>query len=152
MASRVTFRIRDFGGEYSSFSIPGLNLTAANLVAQQALIASLQAAVAAIVIGNIAEETVLLSRTTVDDTNPDSPFAQREIKWLVTYTDTVTGKIHQAEIPTAQLSELVPGSELLDVSAASAGEDFVTAFEAFVRAEGANAVNVDSIRLVGRNL
>jgi len=152
MASKATWRIRDHSGEMSSFSVPGVNLSAANLVAQQALIAALQAAMANIIIGVVAEETVLLSRTIISSALPASGAAQRESKWLVTYSDLVTGGLHQAEIPCFDFSNLAGNTENLDVSPGSQGEDFVTAFEAFVRAEGVNAVNVDSVRFVGRNL
>jgi len=152
MASRAIWRFRDYDSENSSFAVEGVDLTAANIVAQQALIAALQAATIAVTIGVLFEETVIASRDDVNTGVPASPFAQRETKWLVTYIDDVTGDTHQAEIPTADLSNLVVNGQLMDTSPGSQGEDFVTAFEAFVRGEGVNTVTVTNIRHVGRNL
>jgi len=152
MASKVTFGFLDYDSEKSSFSVEGVDLTAANLVAQLALIAALQAATVAITIGTNSDETVLLSREVISSTPPANPFAQRETKWLVTYSDDVTGDIHQAEIPTADLSNLTTNGGFLDTSPGSQGEDFVTAFESFVRGEGVNAVTVTNVRHIGRNL
>jgi len=152
MASKVTWGFLDYDSERSSFSVEGVDLTAANLVAQQTLIAALQAAVVAITIGQNSDETVLLSRELISNTPAVNPFAQRETKWLVTYSDDVTGEVHQAEIPTADLSNLTTNGGFLDTAPGSQGEDFVTAFEAFVRGDGVNAVTVISVRHVGRNL
>jgi len=152
MASKVTLRYLDYDNEASSFAVEGVDLTAANLVAQQALIDALVAATAGIIIGTLNEESILLSRTTISSTPPTEPFAQRETKWLVTYSDTVTDEIHQAEIPTADLAELTTNGGFLDTGVGTPGEAFVDAFEAFVRGHGTNPVSVISVRHVGRNL
>lgn len=152
MASKLTMRYLDHNSEASSFSVPGVDLTAANLIAQQALMAALVAATGGIIIGTLNRETVLLSDTLISAVPATNPFAQRETKWLVTWVDTVTDEVHQSEIPTADLAELVPNGGTLNVAAASAGEDFVNAFEAFVRGNGVNTVQVAEIRHVGRNL
>jgi len=152
MASKVTLSYIDFDNERSAFSVEGVDLTAANLVAQQSLIAALVAATGLITEGTLNREDVLLSSTIISSTPPVLGSAQREAKWLVTYVDTVTDETHQAEIPCPDFDLLVPGTGLLNTGAGTDGEDFVNAFEAFVRGHGTNPVSVVNVRHVGRNL
>lgn len=77
--------------------------------------------------------------------------AHREIKYLVRYSDNVTGKIYRAEIPCADLSLLDGDTDFLSLSSTE-GAAFVTAFEANCLSEVGNAVTVQSIQFVGRNL
>lgn len=79
------------------------------------------------------------------------PFAQREIKWLIRYTDAVTLKRYTKEIPCADLSQAVAGSDQMDVSAATPGETLVNALEAQMLSPDGNGITVDSIEFVGRN-
>lgn len=152
MASKLTLSYLDFDSERSSFSVEGVDLTAANLVAQEALIASLVAATGLITEGTLNTETVVLRTETISSTPPTLGSAQREGKWLVTYVDDVTDETHQAEIPCPDFDLLVPGSGLLNTGVGTDGADFVAAFEAFVRGHGTNTVTVLNVRHVGRNL
>lgn len=128
-----------------------VDLTAANLVATQALLATLLAATQAIVLGELNRERIVLSDTLSSSAPAASSAAQRENKWLVRYTDTVTHRIFKGEIPTADNSLLANNSEFLDLSA-GVGLAFKNAFEAVVKSIAGNAVQVISVQWVGRTV
>lgn len=127
------------------------DINAGNLATVATALATLLAAIQAIVIGELAHETIILSNTFSSAAPASSPLAQRENKWLVRYTDTTTHRIFKTEIPTADLSLLGSNSEFLDLSA-GAGLAFKTAFEAVVKSIAGNAVAVVSVQFVGRSL
>jgi len=153
MAARHTMTLVDASNENTNFGLPGVDLTAGNYAAQAGLWDALVTAVAAIIIGNVGFKKLQAYVTAVNNVVPSNNFAQREEKWLVTWTDDVLGTKHTTEIGTPDLDLLVSGSDLMNIET-GAGADFVTAFEAVVRGgpTGANAVSVISIRNVGRNL
>lgn len=152
MASIFTLNVNDHDNEKSPATFRGVDLTAVNFDAQATLRATLEAAVAAIIIGNINTRQVLALRENVTPGLPASPFAQRETKWLVTYSDNVTGDEYQLELPTADLSNKAGNTALMDVAPASQGADFVAAFEAFHLSPLGNAVTFIEARHVGRNI
>lgn len=127
-----------------------VDLTAGNLAATQALLATLLASIQAIVIGELHKERITLSDTLSSSAPAASPLAQRENKWLVRYTDVTTHRVFKGEIPTADLSLLASNSEFLDLSA-GAGLAFKNAFEAVVKSIDGNAVQVISVQFVGRS-
>lgn len=138
--------------ESGAFRVPVITLTAANLVAQQALHAALAAAVAGVTMGTVRHTTTLLEET-VGTSNPAaSNLAQRENKYLCRYHDVTTGQKYRVSLPTADLSILPNNSEFLDLTA-GAGQALKDAFEAVVRSPGnaANAVTLDTVQFVGRN-
>jgi hypothetical protein len=87
------------------------------------------------------------------DTEASDPFAQREMKWLVSYEDTLTGKVYRVEIGTADLSHLDPNNrDRANIGDAAEVDAFITAFETLaVAPDTANPVEVKSIIPVGRN-
>lgn len=116
-------------------------------------ITALRDAIAGITLGTLGDVTFV--DETAKDAGSNAPsgnaFAQREMKWLVSYTDNVTNQVYKVEIPTADLGELVANTDLLDTVAA-AGAAFVAAFEAIFLSPDGNAVTFVSARFVGRNL
>lgn len=126
-----------------------VDITAGNLVATQTALADLLAAIQAIVIGELNKERIVLSDTLSSSAPATSPLAQRENKWLVTYTDTTTHRLFKSEIPTADLSLLSGNQEALDLSA-GVGLTFKQKFEAVVKSIEGNAVQVVSVKYVGR--
>lgn len=126
-----------------------VDITAGNLVATQTALADLLAAIQAIVLGELNKERIVLSDTLSSASPAASPLAQRENKWLVTYTDTTTHRIFKSEIPTADLSLLSGNQEALDLSA-GVGLTFKQKFEAVVKSIEGNAVQVISVKYVGR--
>lgn len=126
-----------------------VDITAGNLAATQTQLAALLTAIEGIVLGVLNRERIVLSDTLSSSAPAASNLAQREIKWLVTYTDTVTHRLFKSEIPTAKISLLTGNSESLDL-AAGEGLAFKTAFEAVVKSIEGNAVQVISVKYVGR--
>lgn len=150
MSSFLTLSTRDFSDEVSTTRYEGVDLTAGNFAAQGTLMDNILAAQQALQIGHVFQDARLAS---VDDIAGviASPYAQRELKWLVSFTDQVLGSRHSLEVPAPALTFLVTGSDLIDMGDAAV-TTYIAALEAYVRINGTNAVNVDTIRLVGRNL
>lgn len=151
MASRSTFSITDFSREVSTFQVNGINVSSANYDAQQTQLIALSDAVIGISIGTVTKREFVSSIAFPESGTPSNAFAQREMKWFVTYSDTVTGLLQSSEIACPDLALLVANTDLMDLTLAASAA-FVTAFEAFVRSSDGNPVNVESVRVVGRNL
>lgn len=150
MASRFTLSVRDYSSELSTVSLPGLDLTAANFDAQDGLWDTLQTAIDGIIVGVIAARKLLAQDITVSADLPTNAFAQRELKWLVRYSDN-NGNLYTAEIPTPDATLILAGTDNMNIGV-GAGATFVTAFEAVVRPTGATSVDIQSVVLVGRKL
>jgi len=148
-----TMTVTDFSDENSSFGFESSELTAGNIVAQTAAAGTLEAATEALTIGNIAKNQV--SQILLDDPGvPSDPYAQRELKWLVRYENTTSGKKYSLEIPAPDLTDnLVAGTDVADLTSTDWAA-WVTAFEAYAKPEDnlANAVHVLGATLVGRNI
>lgn len=143
----------DYSNEKSSVGIYSADLTAANFAAEQTAAASLAVATGALSIGSLTQRTM----TDVLLDSPDIPtnvYAQREIKWLVSYRGDTSGKTFQLEIPAANLtSNLVPNTDLADATSTQWAA-WITAFEAFGRSPDNQTETVTflSARVVGRNI
>lgn len=153
MATSTVFTLLDFSDETSTVSMQGVTLTAANFDAQATLFNAVNSALFNLTLG--VEHKHQRSIVTIgSSTPPTDPYAQRELKWLMTYSGNTSGKEFQIEIPTPDLTDnLVPGTDLADLSSTDWAA-FVTAFEAYAKSpdNGTEAVTVQSARLVGRNL
>lgn len=138
--------------ENSNVGVYIQDYTAATFTALDAQIDTLRDAIAAVSIASLQKEQRVLTEVQTGDAAPTDPYAQRETKWLVVARDTVNGRVVSFEIPAADLSLKVAGGELMNISA-GAGATLVTALEAVMRnpATG-NAVNVEKIVHVGRNI
>lgn len=151
MTSSATLKAKDYSNEATRFGFNMTQVTAANFDAQVTLLDNIQTAV-----GNVALGTFLgKSMQAVDvAVGPKATVvnAQREAKWRVTYTDDVQPEGNGSfEIGMPDLSLLVAGTGKMDVSA-GAGAALVTAIEAGVVSRLGNAVTVDDIIHVGRNV
>lgn len=148
-----TMTVTDFSEENSSFGFESAALTSGNIVAQTAAAGTLEAATEALTIGNIAKNQV--SQILLDDPGvPTNPYAQRELKWLVRYENTTSGKKFSLEIPAPNLTDnLVAGTDVADL-ASTDWAAWVTAFEAYAKPEDnlSNAVAVLGATVVGRNI
>jgi hypothetical protein len=82
---------------------------------------------------------------------PADQFAQRETKWLASYTDDVTGTLHRLELPCADLDIAVGGTQLANLET-GAGATFKAAWDASILSPAGNASTLNSMRHVGRNL
>jgi len=153
MSTLNNFTINDFSNEKSSFGLTSVTVNAGNLAAQQSAAASLAGAIDDLTIGELVKQTEVLI---ILDTPaiPTSPYAQRELKWLVSYVGNTSGKIFQAEIAAPDITDNVVGNSDIADLASDDWAAFVTAFEAFVKSpdNGTEAVTVLSARVVGRNI
>jgi len=146
----------DYSSEKSSWSINTVDLTAANVVAQQALIATLKSAVDAIVLTAETNDQLVFTKSgTGSGTPPSNAMAQRENKWLVRYVGDATFRVFSVEIPGADLSKLTttPQTDFADLTDPDISA-FVAAFEAVVRSpdDPTETVTVRNIQFVGRRL
>lgn len=149
----TTFTINDYSNEESTTRVYGETRDAANFAGQATEATALSVALAALSIG-------LLVRRSVTDVildspaTPTDPFAQRELKWRVTYRGATSGKEFQLEIAAPDLDgNLVAGTDLADLTA-TPWTNFITAFEAYGRTPDSPTELVEfvSARVVGRNL
>jgi len=153
MATQNTFTINDYSNEKSSFAVTSITVNAGNLAAQQTLAANLAAAVDDLTIGELVKQQMALI---ILDTPaiPTNVYAQREMKWLVTYVGDASGKLFRTEIAAPDVTDnVVVNSDVADL-ASTDWAAFVTAFEAYTRSpdNGTETVTVLSAKLVGRNI
>lgn len=150
---QATISYRDYAGESTSARFPGADLTAANIVAQMALITAIQAALEDVLIVEPQQLTVVAKVSPLGVGNSSNPESQRELKALVRYHDSVTMEKGSLELPSPdRAKQSVPdyfygqGTVHADWTAA------VSAMEDYLVGAGGNAVVIDEIVLVGRNL
>lgn len=150
--STTTITFNDYSDEKSSLTVHAAELTAANFDAEATEAGALSLAINALSIGSLVRRTI--SQVEID--NPDTPtnvYAQRELKWLVSYRGATSGKLFQLEIPCANLTDnLVVGTDIADITSTS-WDNFITAFEAYARSPDSptELVTFEGARLVGRN-
>lgn len=163
MAGYGNFSFLDHDGERSTTSFYTGNITAVSLPDTLTEFGALRTAIDGIIVGTIATETLKVFETKLSNDLPADPTAQRESKWLVVYEDSLPffddpvnaipnegyKKVFTFEIPTADLSLLLPNTDKMDISA-GAGADFKTAFEAIARSPYGGNVTVLEVRHVGR--
>lgn len=142
---------KDWGNERSSvtISLGSTAVTSANYDAFVTSINALDTAIQAISYIPLHQTFKAIADEVTDKATNEE--GQREKKWRVKYTSTVTGKQYAVEIPGAILTgNLVAGTDFLDL-AAGVGLAFKTTFEAEAREPLTNnAVTVDSVQFVGR--
>ncbi len=143
--------------ETSNFNIPHGVIDAASLAAFLTNFGSFKTALDAIILGVIRHEAVKIYDTLISGLLPASNQARRELKMLVRYSSDVSGAKFTMEIPTPDLVALtLESGDANFVQLADAGvmAAFVTAFEVLVTSPlvDTEAVTVDSIQVVGRNI
>jgi len=148
-----TFQITDYSNEKSTFQVNSIVLNAGNFAAQSTLAATLVGATEDLSIGELTKQT--LNQIVLDaPAVPTNVYAQRELKWLVTYQGDTSGKLFSIEIACPDITDnIVPATDLADL-ASTDWAAWVTAFEDFARSPDdlAETVTVVSARLVGRNI
>jgi len=152
--ARATYTINDHSNELSSFGITVAELTSGTIVADLAAAAALRTATAAIIIGAMVKEQI--SQIPYDTpATPSNYYAQREIKWLVTYRGATTGKLFQLEIacPLQNANTINGNTDEANV-ADSLWTDWISAFEAYAQSPDdiTEGVVFVGAKLVGRNL
>lgn len=148
-----SIQITDYSQEVSSFGVNSAVLTAGNIVAQTTAAEALSTATDALTIGRITKQTI--TQIIVDDAGvPTNPYAQRELKWLVTYQAITSGKKFQVEIAAPDLTDnTVPNSDVADLTSTDWAA-WVTAFVGFAKSpdDVTDSVIVLGARVVGRNI
>lgn len=141
----------DHDSESSSCGINMVNLTAGNIAAQLALLATLRAAIEGVSLGTLRSEQVIAVTDDIPGVAPANAFAQRETKWLVRGVDGA-GFVSTIEIPCADLALLSGGTGQMDI-AAGAGLALVNALNAvWMSPRSGTAVDVEAVYHVGRNI
>jgi len=151
--TKATLTLLDASNESTPVSVTSEVLTAANFDAQVTEFTAFRSAVEALTLGT-AQRWVLAQSTDGSNTLPANPYAQRELKWLVSYQGATSGKNFQIEIGTPDLTDnLVAGTDIADPASADWAA-FITAFQAFAKSpdDPTEAVVFVSARLVGRNI
>jgi len=148
------FQLLDYSDERSSTSIHVGDITAVSLPGFLTEFGALRTAIEGITLGVVSKESWVGDDTTLSNTPPSDPNAQREVKWLVRYTGDTTDKLYSLEIATAELAggHLLAGSDMADLAETDMAA-FVTAFEDIARTpdDDTETVTVQSIQFVGRN-
>lgn len=151
MAGKFSITYKDYNGESSAASIPIPTITDGNIATITPQLGSLETAISGVTVGRVSREVTQGNVVDNGDSPSSDPLAQREIKWLVTLVDTVTGDTLRREIPTADLSLLANNVDTLDLTA-GAGASLKAAVEAVAEnPETGNSVIVTEVRFVGRN-
>lgn len=150
MTARTTFAMLDHDSEVGTMAVHAATLTAANFTAQMGLADDLRDAIEAVIVGEIQKDTRFAVETKFTVSPPADPWAQRETKWLVRMVEAGTGNSVNFEIPTADLAQLSPGTEKLDITAGN-GLALVTAIEAYVTSNDGTNVTVQEIVHVSRS-
>lgn len=151
MASTFALTFLDRSSEKSTATFRGVSLTAGNFAAQAALMDALAAATVSITLGTKIKDERVAVVTTFAEVRPTNPFAQRENKWLLRFTDDVTPNGNGSmEIPAPDLGLLDDAGVYLDL-ASTEGAAFKAAFEDFEVSRLGNPVTLVSAQYVGRN-
>lgn len=136
----------DFSNETSTVSFNVDNAAIGGVNVQSFL-----TAIAALSIGTVPKvEQSTVVRNAVSP--PSNPFAQRELKWLCRFIDTVTGFSVQMEIPCPDLTgNIAPASDLALLTSAD-WLAYIAAAEAVMESNVGNPVEFVTASLVGRNI
>ena len=161
---RLTVGFLDYSNEPSTSGIHVGAVTAVSLPGLLSDIADYIAAVDAITLGTIRDDTLIAYSTNRSSVPPTDVNAQRERKWLVRYVDTLPffddpvnaipnagfGLGFTFTIPTADIANanLLPNTDLADLTDVQIAA-FVAAFEVLARSPYGGTVEVISMEAVG---
>jgi len=155
---KVLWSILDFAGEVSTHALDIVQLTAGNISATTTLIGNYLTALDGITLGRVAREIIQAANVDISAVLPSSPFAQREIKWVVIVQDAEGNKFKANELPTANLDllennskYLVKSGNVVVTTSAVAVQAFIDAYEAFAVGNTGLALTVWDVYQVGRN-
>jgi len=155
MPSALRDTYKDYSNESTRNEMLLVQITAGNIAATTAAVATLLGAEDALTLGARQRYEIVASIVSPSTALPTDPNSQRERKWLVTAKDTA-GFITHYTIPCAAVKDgtgtslLLPGSDLADL----ANPDWVawiSAYIAIAQSNHGNGINsVLSAQLVGR--
>jgi len=149
--AKMSVRYTDYDGEPSVATFRSELKTAANFDAQAALELALRTALEGVTRGlRVGFTSGNDYQTVAPSTRADDVFAQRENKWLVEYGNA--NKTHRLEVPCADLEALDPDNRGYMLLSSGDGAAFKSAFEDLVLDEDGNAVEVFTVKFVGKNI
>lgn len=153
MPSPVTFTIRDRTDEYTPVTLYIPDLDETLWVASMAAVATIQAAIQAITLGNIARRQVVAESVSVNDVKPTSPYAQRELGVRMFWQETVApfkkGHI-TVGCPDLTVIDVTTGDNI-DVENVTVMNTLAQAIEAVAVSPDGNPIEFYRAKLVGRN-
>lgn len=147
----VTLTIADYDTEVSLVAVACTALSAANWTAQSIARGLFISGVQGISKG-LRVQQQYGNRNLENIGAAELPVAQRELKWLVQYHDTVTLARYTITVPCADVALLDPDNRPYALLSGGAMSFFVSQFNGFVLSPTGHAVVIDSIKLVGRAL
>ncbi|MCC7017837.1 MAG: hypothetical protein IT564_11610 [Rhodospirillales bacterium] len=145
--------VKDYSNEDSSTRVSFGAVTAVSIAGLLTQIGDLRTALGNIILGTIARDRWVGDSTTISNVAPATPTAQIELKFQFTYEGDTSKKVYRIEVPTADPSKTVAGTDQVNMADADIAA-FVTAFEAIGRTpdDDTETVTVLEGRLVGRNV
>lgn len=150
---KSNFTFLDYSNEKSVVSMYNGEITALTIAGFLTAFGGMRTVLEGITLGVVHQESWVGDQTLLSNDPPTNVFAQRELKWLVTYRGDTSNKIFNLTIPTADpTGRLVAGTDLANLANTEMAA-FVTAFEAFAKTpdDDSEGVEVLEIRLIGRN-
>jgi hypothetical protein len=154
----ATISIRDAGNEIGRFSCTGPDLAAASIASNEALWATLVAAIGALTLGAVTKQKY--SNEVTQATTQPTDGAAREIKLLVQYqvsTGANTGARWTCTVPCLDTTKVsyvinVNAKDVVDPTVGAELLAFIDAFEAFAvdPANGTGEVIIEGLKVVGR--
>jgi len=143
--------LKDYDGENTTLRVAINEINAGNIADIVTQTANFGAALNDITLGSL--QALRYGNETISASPPPAdPYAQRELAWLVRYTDNSTGKRQHMTIGTADPTMLDANNRGFADPDKTEVAAFIDAFEAMVVSDAGNAVTVESIQLVGRNI
>lgn len=157
---RAGYTLIDASNEKAVFSMNVGVVTGASLPGLLTNLGAFETAMDAVTLCNIYRKRLqVYDNPGTDPSIPSNQSAQRELRWLVHYHDSQAmfgaeannffGEKYTCEVPGADPSLLVAGTDLMNV-AAGAGATFKTEFQDCFLAPSGGTLVVDYIELVGR--
>lgn len=145
--------ILDYSEETSQTSFSIGAITAVSIAGFLTQFGTWKTALGNIILGTVAKDRWVGDATDISNTPPVSANAQVELKWLVQYEGATTKKKFRQELPTADPSKTIPGTDKADLTDTDIAA-YVTAFEAVAKSpdDDTESVNVLDMSLVGRNV
>lgn len=143
--------------ERSPFKIYVEQLTVANLAAFDTAWATFKIATNGITLGVFRDEKVLIYDNFISGLIPTEEFARRENKLLIRYTGDTSGSQHRVELPAPAMDLLTSetgDANFIVLNDADVMQIFVSEFEQLAKSplDGSEAVTIQSVQYVGRNL
>lgn len=145
--------ILDYSEETSTTKVNFGAVTAVSIAGFLADFGDWKNALGNIILGTLSKDRWVGDSTNVSNTPPASPSAQIELKWLVSYEGDTSKKKFRQEIPTADPSKTIAGTDKADLTDVDIAA-YVTAFETLARSpdDDTETVSVLDMTLVGRNV